>query len=149
DSLSGTICDIHPLIEQFQDPRSAYYYIQKIDVLKEAAFNEFSQLPGLFFWDHAGGTAYISFGAEAKSVQIKNVLRVVFEELHREPSLTSVNRAKQILNQSQSLVAPQQKIVGMKSTSQKHPFSELTRQTADIGIIIALQEEFDIFFPTI
>ncbi len=105
DSLSGAICDIHPLLEQFQQRSNAYEYIRNLDVVKEVSFNDLSQLPGLFFWDHAGQTAYVSFGIEAKPAQIKNVLRVVFKELYREPDLASIQRAKQILGQVQ-YIAP-------------------------------------------
>lgn len=149
DSLSGTICDIHPLLEQFQSFANAYEYIRKIDVIKHVPFNSFSQLPGMFFWNHVGETAYLSFGVEAKPVQIKNILRVVFEELYREPTLASVNRAKQILNPPQNVVAPMQKNIENKSMSQKRLLAEPTRQATDIGIIIALEEEFNVFFPTI
>lgn len=148
DALSGTICDIHPLLEQFQSTKSAYEYIQTVDILKEASFCNLSQLPGLFFWDHAGGTAYISFGVEAKPTHIKNVLRVVFEELYREPSLASINRAGHLLKQAENFVPSPQRFAESKPTRQKRHFSQLTRRT-DIGIIIALQEEFDVFFPTI
>lgn len=136
DSLSGSICDIHPLLAQFQNAGQAYEYIDKLNIVKESTFNEFSQLPGLFFWDHVGNTEFVSFGIEAQPVQIKNVLRVVFEELRREPDLKAVKRAKRILSQTQHF------------GPQPSPLPDPIEQT-DIAVIIALQEEFDIFFPTI
>jgi nucleoside phosphorylase len=148
DSLSGTICDIHPILEQFQHAGNAYDYIKKIDVVKESSFNNLSQLPGLFFWDHAGDTAFVSFGGDVKAAHITNVLRVVFEELSRQPSLAAVNRAKQILSQAQQPTLSGQAPAIRRLQIQQPYFPEQTRR-ADIGIIIALQEEFDVFFPTI
>ncbi len=102
DAISGTICDIHPILEQFQRGGSAYAYLKKIDILREAEICDVSQLPGIFFWDHAGQTAYLPFGMEAMSLQVKRALRVVFAELQREPTLASVQRASEILAVSQS-----------------------------------------------
>ncbi len=148
DALSGSICDIHPILEQFQNANDAYNYVQQLDIVQKASFNTLSQLPGLFFWNHTGETAYLSFGAETKSTHITNVLRVVFEELRRDPTpgLVSVNRAKQILGQAQHL-SDQQSSMYRPFLQEQNGVKHINR--ADIGIIIALPEEFDVFFPTI
>ncbi len=97
DTLSGDVCDIHPIVDQFHNVEDAYNYIEQLDVVKQANFRSHSKLPGLFFWDHEGGTEYVSFGPLADSREITHIVRVIFEEIHRKPVIASITYAKRLL----------------------------------------------------
>jgi hypothetical protein len=97
DTLSGDICDIHPVLDQFNNVEDAYDYIAKLDVITEVRFRAYSKLPGIFFWDQAGCTEYISFGPETTASRITYILRVVFEHLEITPEIASVTHAKNLL----------------------------------------------------
>ncbi len=99
DSLSGDICDIHPIVDQFNNMEDAYDYIKQIDVVKDANFVSLTKLPGLFFWDHEGIAEYISFGAKANASDITYILRFIFERLLHDPVIASITYAKGLLDQ--------------------------------------------------
>jgi len=99
DSLSGDICDIHPVVDQFNNIEDAYDYIKRLSVVKDANFVSLSKLPGLFFWDHEGTTEYIFFGSKTNSSDITYILRLIFEKLLHEPVIASITHAKSLLDQ--------------------------------------------------
>lgn len=101
DTLAGDVCDLHPVYNQFINAEDAYDYIEHLQVVKATNFRAYSKLPGLFFWDMAGDTVYVSFGSDASSSHIKRVLRVIFEEIHRAPVLSSVRRAKVLIERDE------------------------------------------------
>ncbi len=105
DTLAGDVCDMLVITDQFSNESDAYDYIEKLHVVREAHFRAYSELPGLFFWDQTGDFAFISFGPNAGPSRIRRVLRIVFEELHRAPTLASVRQAGALLGQTGRPVA--------------------------------------------
>lgn len=103
DRLSGDVCDIHPVVSQFKNPQdeNAYAFIDEITILRKANFNAYAQLPVLFFWDRHEATEYISFGNPTDATTITKILRLLFEELHRDPTIAAVTRVKKKLGQSE------------------------------------------------
>ena len=97
DTLSGDFCDIHPSVDQFKKAEDAYDFIEKLDVIKNSNFNSYSQLPGIFFWDNDGTSEYIPFGYKKKPAHMTKVLRTIFEEIRKEPIISSVTSAKKSL----------------------------------------------------
>ncbi|MGH2479373.1 MAG: toll/interleukin-1 receptor domain-containing protein, partial [Ktedonobacteraceae bacterium] len=97
DTLAGDVCDIHPIFNQFTNAEDAYDYIEHLQVIKATGFRAYSKLPGLFFWDLTGDAVYVPFGPDISSSHIKRVIRVIFEEVHRAPVLSSVKRAQTLL----------------------------------------------------
>jgi hypothetical protein len=97
DTLSGDYCDIHPSVDQFENTEDAYDLIEKMDILRNTKFNSYSQLPGIFFWDLSGATEYISFGNEFSQATIRQIVRIIFEEIRKAPNIHSVSKAKTII----------------------------------------------------
>ena len=97
DTLSGDFCDIHPSVDQFKKAEDAYDFIEKLDVIKSSKFNSYSQLPGIFFWDNNGAAEFIPFGYKKNPANITRVLRTIFEEIHKKPTISSVTSAKKSL----------------------------------------------------
>jgi hypothetical protein len=81
-------------VNQFHSAEDAYDFVDKLIVLRESGFSSFSQLPGVFFWDTQANVEYIAFGENLSSAKIKHVLRVIFDEVRKKPSIVSVRRAK-------------------------------------------------------
>ena len=93
-SLSANKCDIYPIITQFNNSEDAYDFIEQLDMVRQSkARPAYSDLPGIFFWDNFGDSAYISFSLLATQATIRNSLRVIFEEIRREPTIAAVRRA--------------------------------------------------------
>jgi hypothetical protein len=103
DSLSGDVCDIYPSIEQFKHAEDAYDYIDQLHVIHQSGFREYTQLPGLFFWDQRGASEYISFGDNIQLADITKIIRTVFQEIHKDPTLASVARAKTMLQNEDTI----------------------------------------------
>jgi uncharacterized caspase-like protein len=97
ETLSGNVCDIHPMVNQFRGAEDAYDYIERLDVVRDAGFREYTKLPGIFFHDNYGASEYISFGEKANEEQIKRTIRVVFEEIRRHPTISAVTHSRQLL----------------------------------------------------
>ena len=97
DGISGDDCDILATVNQFENFEDAYVYMKHLDVVKQSTFEGYSKLPGLFFWDSLGKAEYVSFGPVSGVADIKIIIRTVFEEIHKDPSIPSVSRAKKIL----------------------------------------------------
>jgi hypothetical protein len=94
DTLSGDFCDIHQSVDQFQTKEDAYDFIENLSVIRESNFDAYSQLPGLFFWDSSGASQYIPFGPKASLEGIKTIVRSLFEEIRKNPKITSVSKVK-------------------------------------------------------
>lgn len=131
DQLSGDVCDIHPVVSQFKHPQdeNAYAFIEDITILRKANFSAYSQLPVLFFWDRNDATEYISFGNPTDAATITRILRQIFEELRREPTIAAVTRVKKKLEQSEEQ---------LPSMQQPDPFMYLYKlleeHTADLDL---------------
>jgi hypothetical protein len=97
DTLSGEYCDIYPSLGQFHNLEDAYDYIENLNVLKRTRFIEYSQLPGLFFWDNSGNTEYIPLEQDSQQSQIKFIVRTIFEAIRKKPVISSITRAKEQL----------------------------------------------------
>lgn len=94
DTLSGENCDIYPSLEQFKNIEDAYDYIEELTVLKRNKFLDYSKLPGIFFWDNSGNTEYVSLEQDVTSNQIKFIVRTIFGEIKKNPSIRSVTIAR-------------------------------------------------------
>lgn len=94
DTLSGDNCDIYTCLEQFHNLEDAYDYIEKLTVLKKNTFLGYSKLPGIFFWDNSGNTEYVPLEQDAIPSKIKMIVRIVFEQIIKNPVIHSVTRAK-------------------------------------------------------
>lgn len=103
DTLSGDFCDIHPSVDQFENIEDAYDLIEKMDVLRNSKFNSYSQLPGIFFWDVSGATEYISFGNEISQSTLRQVIRIIFEEVRKKPNIHSVSKAKNLIEDKNNM----------------------------------------------
>lgn len=102
DSLSGSMCDIYPLLDQFEGVENAYDYLEHLSVLKPAGCKR-AKLPGLFFWDNEGNYEDVPFGYNADSSTITYILRVVFDEIAVDRSISSVTRAKRLVEGEREL----------------------------------------------
>ena len=150
DLLSGDVCDIHPIVAQFKHPQdeNAYAFMEEIDVLRNAGFHAYGQLPVLFFWDRQGATEYISFGHKPDADTIKRTLRIVFDALHQNPVIASVIRVKQQLQQPEvqlPLTQPTRqgdtKTVEIYQTPNRSPqFDQLYQIVANYTTDLDLQE---------
>lgn len=94
DTLSGENCDIYPSLEQFHNIEDAYDYIEQLTVLKENKILDYSELPGIFFWDNSGNTEYVSLEQDVSPIRIKFIVRTIFGEIKKNSSIRSVKRAK-------------------------------------------------------
>ena len=116
DELTDNVCDVYPIVDQFKHPRdaNAYTFMRELDVLHDAHFDAYEQLPVLFFWDGHGANEYISFGNNANDLaSIKGMLRQIFGTLRREPTITHITQIKERLQQTDK------SIVSMYSQKQK------------------------------
>jgi Caspase domain len=104
DSLSKDICDIYPITAQFRNIEEAYQFIHQLDVIRQSNTSPtVTQLPGLFFWDHKGGTAYISFGKSVTHDEIKHILRTIFNGLQKNSTIDSIKQAEKVLEREQDM----------------------------------------------
>jgi len=99
DSLSDDFCDIHPALDQFEYREDAYDYVRNLRI-PGADSVTVSSLPGILFWDLQGNSAFVSFGSSCTMDQMKHILRTLFEEIHRGPTIGAVKRAKHVLSRS-------------------------------------------------
>lgn len=93
DAISGDLCDIYPSLSQFHNEEDAYTFIDELKVIEGATFRDYSELPGMLFWDQKGGWAFASFGTNADTPSIRLAIRTIFTELYRQPTIASVIRA--------------------------------------------------------
>jgi len=103
DSLSGDYCDIHPSVNQFENIEDAYDLIDKMDLLKNSNFTSYSQLPGIYFWNTEGESEYISFGNKISQTIISKVIRIIFEEIRKNPNIHSVSKAKNLIEEARKM----------------------------------------------
>jgi hypothetical protein len=94
DTLSGENCDIYPSLEQFHNLEDAYDYIEELTVLDGNEILEYSELPGIFFWDNSGNTEYVSLEQDVMPNQIKFIIRTIFGEINKNQSIRSVTIAR-------------------------------------------------------
>ncbi len=99
--LTGNVCDLYPIVDQFKYPQddNAYTFMNKLGVLRKSHFTAYGQLPVLFFWDNQDRSAYISFGHNPTMNSIKQLVRQLFDELHRTPTIGTVSDRKEKLGQ--------------------------------------------------
>lgn len=91
DSLSGSLCDIYQVASQ----ENAFDFLRHLQVIRQAANPPtIRDIPGLFFWDNAGGSEYIAFGENPGLADIRRILRVVFDHIEQSPAIQAVTRAK-------------------------------------------------------
>ncbi|QBD82936.1 caspase family protein [Ktedonosporobacter rubrisoli] len=121
DELTDTICDVYPIVEQFKRPydANAYVFMRELDVLRNAHFDAYEQLPVLFFWDGKGASEYISLSSFTDLASVIYALRQIFGTLRRAPTISSVSRIKSQLQQAEKSSAfahfPKQNGPGMPS----------------------------------
>jgi hypothetical protein len=99
ETLSGDACDIHPMVNQFKNAEDAYDYIEKLNVVRDAGFRAYSQLPGIFFHDKQGGSEFVSFGKNVTQDEITRTVRILFEAIRSHPTISAVARARRILEE--------------------------------------------------
>ncbi len=130
DRLSGDICDIHPMVSQFKNPQdeNAYAFMENVTILRKANFSAYAQLPGLFFWDQHEATEYISFGNPLFEATVTRILRQIFEELRRDPTIAAVTRVKKKLGQGE------EQIPSMQSSSPFMRLYELLAELTDLDL---------------
>jgi DNA-binding XRE family transcriptional regulator len=99
DKLSGDFCLVFTTLDMHKHKEDAYDFVEKLDVLVESHFNALAQLPGIFFWDRSGASAFLSFGRKPGVDDITALLRRVFSEVRKNPTIFSVYRARKLLNE--------------------------------------------------
>ncbi len=98
DALTNNNCDFYPIMTQYNNSGDGYDFMEQLDPVRLSQVRPaYSDLPGIFFWDNFGDSAYISFGPQVSHPTIRNILRVMFEEVRREPTLAAVMRASALL----------------------------------------------------
>jgi len=90
DSLSGDFCDIYLGIDQLLNNENAYDHLRKVTIIEKTQNIDLTELPGIFFWNKTGKTAYVSLKDSSNEFEIKAKLRAIFEEIRKNPKIESV-----------------------------------------------------------
>jgi hypothetical protein len=99
DGMSRDRCDIYLSLEQLRNPEEAFDFLEGSDILKRSEVHiMYSDLPGLFFWDQQEAGEYISFGSHPDRQKVGDILKQIFDQIRREPTIAAVKRAKQALS---------------------------------------------------
>ena len=94
---SADYCDIHPTSLQFKNREDASNFITYLNVIKDKSSVKFSELPGIYFWDHTGETEYVSFSSDQSDEGITKSISIIIDEIKEEPTIRAVRWAKRKL----------------------------------------------------
>ena len=107
--LSANYCDIHPVKSQLESDHNKVINEDANDFLeKSRSINtkhpiEFSDLPGMFFWNHTGEEEYVSFLVDQSYEGISKSITIIIEEIKKEPTIHAVKRAKRKVEKQETL----------------------------------------------
>lgn len=99
-SLSGDYCDIYISIDQLYHNENAYDHLKEVEIIKKAKDINITNLPGIVFWDKTGEYVYISLEMESSESEITKRLRIVFNEIRKNPRLDSIKNLNSKFNQT-------------------------------------------------
>jgi hypothetical protein len=96
DRLSADFCDLYPSIHQLRaSGEDAYSLLNDRSFLASTSEISVKALPGIFFWDLTGESAYLPLWSEngLDRSKIRWLLREVFDYIRRSPTIASVRQA--------------------------------------------------------
>ena len=96
ETLSGNVYDISISVAQLQGQEDGHTLMENSLIIKQAGFQQYSLLPGLFFWDKKWNWEFLPF----RGIDEDNLTffwRFLYEQLKPDPSIATICKIKALL----------------------------------------------------